>query len=340
MTDINRRWVLAERPKGLVGREHFEWREEPVPSIGDGQFLVRNLWLSCDAAQRGWMEIDTYIPRIPLGEVMASGSVGEVVESRHADFAVGDVVSGAFGWQDYAVSDGTAFGGLVTPFTLPPGVDAPTALSLLGVTGLTAYFGLLDVARPSAGETVVVSAAAGATGSIVCQIAKLKGCRVVGIAGGARKCDWLRDEVGVDVAVDYKAEDFRGRFREACPGGVDVFFDNVGGEVLDAVLAHLAAGARIALCGSISGYSGPASPIRNLPNLVLTSGTMRGFLVFDYLNRAADAAGDLAAWAADGRIKVHTDVVKGLENAPDALRRLFTGQNLGKQLVEITRSQD
>jgi NADPH-dependent curcumin reductase CurA len=340
MTDINRRWVLAERPRGVVGREHFEWREDPVPTIGDGEFLVRNLWLSCDAAQRGWMEIDTYIPRIPLGEVMASGSVGEVVESRHADFEVGDLISGAFGWQDYAVSNGSSFGGLVTPFTLPPGVDAPTALSLLGVTGLTAYFGLLDVGRPSAGETVVVSAAAGATGSIVCQIAKLKGCRVVGIAGGTRKCDWLREEVGADEAIDYKTDDFPRRLHDACPGGVDVFFDNVGGEVLDAVLANLATGARVALCGSISGYSGPGSPIRNLPNLVLASATMRGFLVFEYLNRAAEAAVDLASWAGEGRIRVHTDVVKGLENAPDALRRLFTGQNLGKQLVEIARPSD
>ncbi|MDO3638931.1 NADP-dependent oxidoreductase [Mycolicibacterium arseniciresistens] len=342
MPDINRRWVLAERPRGVVGREHFEWREEPVPSIGDGEFLIRNQWLSCDAAQRSWMSIDTYIPRIPLGEVMASASVGAVVESKHPSFSVGDLVSGAFGWQDFAVSDGSAFGGLVAPLKLPPGVDPATALSLFGITGLTAYFGLLDVGSPEAGDTVVVSAAAGAVGAIVCQIAKLKGCRVIGIAGGARKCAWLRDEVGVDEAVDYKADDFPARLRAACPGGVDVFFDNVGGQVLDAVLANLASGARIALCGAVAGYSDPGAQdgIRNLTNLVLQRGTMRGFLIFDYFGRVGEAVGELAAWAAEGKIKDHIDVVEGLENAPDALRRLFTGQNFGKQLVRITGPAD
>ena len=337
MTEKNRRWLLAKRPTGIVGQEHFEWREDPVPSIGEGEFLVRNRWLSCDAAQRGWMEIDTYIPALPLGEVMASGSVGEVVESKHPDFQVGELLSGAFGWQDYAVSDGSAFGGLVPPLKIPPGVDPPTALSLFGVTGLTAYFGLLDVGEPKAGETVVVSAAAGAVGSIVCQIAKLKGCRVVGIAGGARKCEWVRDELDADDAIDYKTEDFPTRLGETCPAGINVFFDNVGGEVLDAALANLAVGARIVLCGAVSGYSGfeqrPA--IRNHVNLILQRGTMRGFLVFDYLDRAMEAIGELAAWAGEGKIKNQIDVVEGLENAPNALRRLFTGENLGKQLVKI-----
>ena len=225
MTEKNRRWLLAKRPTGIVGREHFEWREEPVPSIGEGEFLVRNRWLSCDPAQRTWMEIDTYIPALPLGEVMAAASAGVVVQSKHPDFEVGELVSGAFGWQDYAVSDGSAFGGLVPPLKIPPGVDPPTALSLFGVTGLTAYFGLLDVGEPKAGETVAVSGAAGAVGSIVCQIAKLKGCRVVGIAGGARKCRWVREELDADDAIDYKTEDLPIRLGETCPNGVEDFFE-------------------------------------------------------------------------------------------------------------------
>jgi NADPH-dependent curcumin reductase CurA len=239
--------------------------------------------------------------------------------------------------QDYAVSDGSGLGGLVPALKIPPGVDPPTALSLFGVTGLTAYFGLLDVGEPKAGETVVVSGAAGAVGSIVCQIAKVKGCRVVGIAGGARKCAWVREELGADDAIDYKTEDLPTRLGETCPDGIDVFFDNVGGVVLDAALANLAVGARIALCGAVSGYSGfeqrPA--IRNHFNLILQRGTMHGFLVFDYLDRAMEAIGELATWAGEGKIKNHIDVLEGLENAPDALRRLFIGENLGKQLVKI-----
>jgi NADPH-dependent curcumin reductase len=337
MTDKNQRWLLARRPTGIVGRDDFEWREEPVPSVGDGEFLVRNQWLSCDPAQRTWMEIDTYIPALPLGEVMAAGAAGVVVESKHPEFAVGELVSGVFGWQDYAVSDGVGFGGLAPVLKIPPGIDAPTALSLFGITGLTAYFGLLDVGQPKAEETVVVSGAAGAVGSIVCQIAKVKGCRVVGIAGGDRKCRWVREELDADDAIDYKTEDVPTRLGEVCPTGVDVFFDNVGGEVLDAVLANLAAGARIALCGAISGYSGfdRRASLKNHTNLIVQRGTMRGFLVFDYLDRAMEAIGALAGWAGEGKIKNEIDVVEGLENAPDALRRLFTGENLGKQLVKI-----
>ena len=337
MAETNRRWLLAARPTGMVGREQFELQEAPVPSIGEGEFLVRNLWLSCDPAQRAWMEIDTYIPKLPLGEVMASGSAGEVVESNHPDYATGDLVSGAFGWQNYAVSDGSAFGGLVAPLKIPPGVDIPTALSLFGITGLTAYFGLLEVGQPKSGETVLVSGAAGAVGSIVCQIAKLKGCRVVGIAGGARKCEWLRDELGIDDAIDYKGEDVFTRIGDTCPNGIDVFFDNVGGETLDAALARIAVGARIVLCGALSGYGGfeQRPVLRNHFNLILQRGTMRGFLVFDYLDRAMEAIGDLATWAGERKVKNQVDVVEGLENAPDALKRLFTGENLGKQLVKI-----
>ncbi|MEE3853124.1 NADP-dependent oxidoreductase [Gordonia sp. LSe1-13] len=337
MVDKNRRWLLAQRPSGIVGPEHFELVVDAVPSIADGEFLVRNRWLSCDPAQRTYMEFDSYIPAVQIGELMVGASVGEVVESKHPDFQVGDVVSGAFGWQEYAVSDGSPFGGLIPPVTVPDGVDAPTALSLFGITGLTAYIGLIDVARVKAGDTVVVSGALGAVGSVVCQIAKLKGCRVVGIAGGPRKCDLLRAELGVNEAIDYKNDDVDARLGETCPDGIDVFFDNVGGEILDAALAHIAVGARIALCGSVSGYSESQgrSPITNAFNLTLQRATMTGFLVFDHLDRAPEATADLATWAAQGQIKNQIDVVEGLENAPTALRRLFTGENVGKQLVRL-----
>ena len=298
---------------------------------------MRNQWLSCDPAQRAWMEIDTYIPALPLGEVMASGAAGEVAESRHPDFAPGDLVSGVFGWQEFAVSNGEGFGGLISPLKIPPGVDLPTAMSLFGITGLTAYFGLLEVGQAKPGETVLVSAAAGAVGSIVCQIARLSGCRVIGLAGGSRKCDWLATELGVDATIDYKAEDVDARLAEHCPDGIDVFFDNVGGEILDAALACLALGARVVVCGALSGYNAferrPA--IRNHFELILRRASMRGFLVFDFLARAEQAVADLATWASEGKIKNHVDVVDGLANAPDALRRLFTGENLGKQLVRL-----
>jgi NADPH-dependent curcumin reductase len=333
----NRRWILSQRPSGIVSREHFEWAEEPVPEIGDRQFLLRNLWISCDPAQRAWMEIDTYIPKLPLGEVMAAGTVGEVVESKHPDFSPGDLVSGVYGWQDYAVGSSEPFAGLFPPLKLPPGTDPTVAMSLLGITGMTAYFGLLEVGALKEGEAVLVSGAAGAVGSIACQIAKVKGCRVVGIAGGSQKCDWLRSELGVDDAIDYKNEDVRTRLRELFPKGVDVYFDNVGGEILDAVLANLAFHARIALCGAVSGYSGldERYGLRNTNNLIVRRGTMRGFLIFDFTSRAMEAIADLVTWAGEGKLKNQIDVVEGLENAPDALARLFTGENLGKQLVKV-----
>jgi NADPH-dependent curcumin reductase CurA len=252
MREKNRQWILKSRPQGLVERANFEWREEPVPMMRDGQFLVRNLWLSCDPTQRPWMEHDTYIPAVPLGDVMYSVSAGRVVESRHPDFKPGDHVAGAWGWQDYAVTDGS---GLVAATRIPPGVDFPTALSLFGITGLTAYFGLLDLAAPKEGDVVVVSAAAGSTGSFVAQIARLKGCRVIGIAGGEEKCAFLTKELSLDGAIDHRRKDVPARLRELCPNGIDVYFDNVGGEILDAALGNLGSGARIVLCGAISGYN-------------------------------------------------------------------------------------
>ncbi len=332
---INRQWRLAARPEAMVGDEHFRWVEEPAPEVtADGQVLVRTLTLSCDPTQRGWMARDTYLPAVAIGEVMRSFGVGRVVESRHPGFAEGDLVQGLLGWQDYALLDATSSSRL-TP--VPPGVPIPLAMSALGITGLTAYFGLLDVGRPAAGETVVVSGAAGATGSVAGQIARLKGCRVVGIAGGPDKCRWLLDEARFDAAVDYRHEDVDARLAELCPGGVDVFFDNVGGEILDACLAHLALHGRVVICGAIADYnrSEPGPGPRNYLNLLLKRGRMEGFIVLDHLDRAAAAAAELGAWVAAGELRVQVDVQRGLENAPRTLRRLFTGENRGKQLLEV-----
>jgi len=338
MSDVNRKWVLVSRPEGMPGRENFELREEAVPAIRDGQFLVRNLYLSCDPAQRAWMTRDTYVPMIPLGDVMHSGATGEVTASKHPGFQPGDVVSGMFGWQDYAVSDG---GGFMPVTKLPPGVPIPMTMSVLGVTGLTAYFGMLDVGAVKAGEQVLVSGAAGATGSVAAQIAKLRGARVVGIAGGAEKCSWLTKELGLDAAIDYRAERVAKRIHELFPKGCDVYFDNVGGEILDAALGALAIRARVVLCGAISSYNStelPPGP-RNYTNLIVRRARMEGFLVTDYAARFGEAIADLARWTAEGKLRDRVDVVDGLENAPAAFQRLFTGENLGKQLVRVAEQR-
>src|SRR5512144_492547 len=249
---VNRQWLLARRPLGLVQTEDFRWAEAPVPEPAEGEVLVRNLYLSCDPTQRGWMAADTYLPKVKIGDVMRSFAAGQVVKSRNPAFPVGQMLQGLFGWQDYVVAGP---GAPASPVPIPAGVPIETGLSALGLTGITAYFGLLEIGRPRAGETVVVSGAAGATGSAVAQLARIQGCRAVGIAGGAEKCRYLTEELGLDAAIDYKAEDVAARLRETCPDGVDVFFDNVGGPILDAALGRLARGGRVVLCGAIAGYS-------------------------------------------------------------------------------------
>jgi hypothetical protein len=318
----------------MVGDEHFRWVEEPAPELtADRQVLVRMLYLSCDPTQRGWMARDTYLPAVAIGEVMRSFGVGRVVESRHPGYAEGQLVQGLLGWQDYALLDGDS----ARLSVVPEGVPIPIAMSALGITGLTAYFGLLEIGRPEAGETVVVSGAAGATGSVVGQIARLKGCRVVGIAGGPEKCRWLVDEARFDAAIDYRREDVAARLAELCPGGIDVYFDNVGGEILDAALARLAFKGRVVLCGAIADYNrselGPGP--RNYLNLLLQRGRMEGFIILDFLERAGEAVAELGRWVEAGEIKVEVDIQEGLENAPRTLRRLFTGANRGKQLLRI-----
>ncbi len=319
----------------MVEERSFRWAEEPVPELAaDGEILVRNLMLSLDPTQRGWIARDTYLPAVKLGDVMRSGAAGRVVKSRSPGYAEGDLVMGMFGWQDYAVVKADAKSG---PTKVLPGVPLELAMSTLGMTGITAYFGLLEVGRPLAGQTVVVSGAAGATGSVVAQIARIKGCRAIGIAGGKDKCDWLVKEARLDAAIDYKSEDVGARLRELCPGGIDVYFDNVGGDILDVALAQLAMHGRIVLCGAIATYNdaelrpGP----KHYLNLLLKRGRMEGFLVLDYLPRAAEAVMQLWQWVQAGELKDRVDVMHGLENAPRALIRLFTGENQGKQLLRI-----
>jgi NADPH-dependent curcumin reductase len=332
----NRQWLLAERPQGMIKESDFSWNETSVPTLKDGQVLVRNLAFSFDPTQRGWMSMDTYMPAIPLGQTMKAGTVGQVVESKRPGFAKGDLVQGLFGWEDYTVNGGEGLMGLQK---LPRGTDPILALSLLGTTSLTAYFGTLAVGTAKAGDTFVVSGAAGATGSVSGMIAKIKGCRVVGIAGGREKCDWLLKEAGFDAAIDYKNENVGEALIKYCPKGIDVYFDNVGGEILDHALARLADRARVVLCGAISQYNnlGERNPVgpKNYFNLILHGARMEGFLVFHFAARYPEAIAEMSKWYAEGKIKNQVDLQQGLENAPKTIIRLFTGANLGKQLLKL-----
>ena len=334
--NTNRQWLLAKRPEGMVGEANFEYAEAPIPTPGDGEILVRNLYLSFDPTQRGWMEDrESYLPPVQLGEPMRAGSIGQVVESNHADYAVGDMVQTTGGWQDFTVCNPA--GGIIGLNKVPDGIPPEMMLSVLGVTGLTAYWGLLDLGKPQAGETVLVSGAAGATGSIAGQIARIKGCRVVGIAGGPEKCSWLKEAARFDDVIDYKSEHVSARIGETCPDRVDVFFDNVGGDILQAALDHINMRARVVLCGGISGYNATA-PIpgpSNLMNLVIMRARMEGFIVIDYMDRAGQAIEELMGWIQAGDLVYQVDMQEGFENIPATLTRLFTGQNIGKQLLKI-----
>jgi NADPH-dependent curcumin reductase CurA len=330
---INRQWRLAARPRGLPVQSDWEFREDAVPSPGDGELLVRMRYISLDPAMRGWMnDRRSYLPPVGIGEVMRALCAGEVIESRHPDFSVGDHVTGNFGVQAYALSDGSGVS-RVSADVAP----LPMHLSVLGMTGKTAYFGLLDIGRPVAGETVVVSGAAGAVGMAVGQIAKIKGCRVVGIAGGSEKCRFIVDELGFDAAIDYKSEDVRAALRDQCPDRINVYFDNVGGDILDAALTRLARHARIVICGSISQYNseGPARGPANYMALLVDRARMEGFLVFDYAARYPEAEAEMAGWIAEGRLRSVEDVVTGLESFPDTLLKLYRGENFGKLLLAV-----
>ena len=336
MANVNRQWVLAKRPHGMVGKKNFEYRERRIPKPRDGQVLVKNRYLSFDPTQRGWMEDrPSYLPPVKIGEVMRASSVADVIESKHPDFAPGDHVLTGGGWQDYCVVSPS--GGVFGVTKLAPGVPLTMPLSVLGVTGLTAYWGMLDLGKPQPGETVLVSGAAGATGSVAGQIARIKGCRVVGIAGGKDKCSWLKKQARFDAVIDYKHEDVDARIGKLCPKGIDVFFDNVGGGILEAALNHLAMRARVVLCGGISGYNAtkPLPGPTNLMNLVITRSRMEGFIVIDYMNRSHTAMPELLGWVQSGELVYQEDLQHGFENIPETLTRLFTGKNVGKQLLEI-----
>ncbi|TMF17975.1 MAG: NADP-dependent oxidoreductase [Chloroflexi bacterium] len=329
----NRQFRLAARPVGLPKSSDWSFVDEPVAAPREGELLVKLRYISLDPAMRGWMnEGRSYVRPVELGHVMRAAGVGEVIESRNESFPTGAYVVGTFGVQEYAVSDGTAVY-RVDPNLTPP----PKFLSVLGLTGLTAYFGLLDIGRPEPGQTVVVSAACGAVGQIVGQIAKIKGCRAVGIAGGPEKCRYVVDELGFDAAVDYKREDVRDALRTHCPDRIDVYFDNVGGEILDTALTLLARHARIVLCGAISQYNetGPRHGPANYMALLVDRARMEGFLVFDFFSRYPEAIGDMAGWMAEGRLRSREDIVSGIETFPDALLRLFRGENFGKLMLEV-----
>ena len=331
----NRRILLAARPVGNIKDSDFKYEEGEVPQVGEGQFLARNLYLSLDPAMRGWMnDADSYIEPVKLGDVMRGGTVAEVVESKHPDYQPGDKVFGMGGWQDYVL-----YGPKNLPTKLPADAPFPLTnfLSVLGITGLTAYFGLLDVADPQPGETVVVSTAAGAVGSVVGQIATIKGCRVVGIAGSDEKCKWIKDELGFDAAINYKTENLGKALRAACPNKIDVYFDNVGGEMLNTVLGMINPHARISICGAISMYNAttPQPGPSNYITLLTKRSKMQGFIVMDYAPRFQEAIMQLGQWVAQGKIKHREDIVEGLENAPKAIHKLFEGTNEGKLIVKV-----
>jgi NADPH-dependent curcumin reductase CurA len=333
MAISNHKFLLAARPVGMPKRSDWTYAEEPVSEPKEGELLVKVLYISLDPAMRGWMnEARSYSPPVGIGEVMRALAAGIVTASRNPRFAVGDHVSGAFGVQEYALSDGrgvTKLDARVVPL--------PKYLSVLGMTGMTAYFGLLDTGQPKPGETVVVSAAAGAVGAVVGQIAKIKGCRAVGIAGGAEKCRYIVQDLGFDAAIDYKSEDVKKSLRKHCPEGLNVYFDNVGGTILEAALANLARGARIVICGAISQYcnTGPVAGPSNYMSLLVNRATMKGMLVFDYADRYAQAGAEMAEWMAAGKLKSREDIVEGIATFPETLLKLFKSENSGKLMLKV-----
>ena len=333
MTTMNKQWRLKERPVGEPSAETWDYTESELPTISDGELLIKIKYISMDPAMRGWLnDAKSYIAPVKIGDVMRAGTVGEVIESKHETFAVGDYVAGHNGVQSYAVSDGTGL------YKVDPNL-APLSyyLGVLGMPGMTGYFGLLKTGEPKAGETVVVSGAAGAVGGLVGQIAKIKGCRVVGIAGGSEKCKFLVDELGFDAAIDYKNESVKKALKETCPKGVDVYFDNVGGDILNDVLTQINLHARIVICGAISQYNtttevkGPS----NYLSLLVNRARMEGIVVFDNIKEYPTAMKDIAGWIESGDMTVKDHIVEGIETFPDTLMMLFKGENFGKLVLKV-----
>jgi NADPH-dependent curcumin reductase CurA len=337
MAGMNRAWVLKRRPEGDIAPGDLEFVEKPIPALNEDEVLVRTLYLSLDPTNRIWMsDRDQYMPPVQIGDVMRGGSIGVVETSRSDRFKQGDIVNtGLGGWQSHVVAPAA----MVTPVPQIPGVPLTAYMSVLGATGLTAWFGLMDIGKPQPGETVVVSAAAGAVGSIVGQIAKLKGCRVIGIAGGREKCAWLTDELGFDGAIDYKNEDVGAALDRLAPNGIDVNFENVGGAIMDAVFQRMNNFGRVALCGLISTYNDPGPPKgpTDFGVILMRRLLVKGFIIIDYLPRAGEAFAELAPWVASGQIKWKAHVVDGLENALSSLGLLFSGAHDGKLLVRVSQ---
>ena len=331
---LNKQWLLAERPTGLFTQNNFQLREVIIPELQDEQFLVKVLYLSLDPTQRMWAQMDTYLPAVAKGDVMRSLGMGVVVKSRNPAFKEGDVVQGMTGWQTHVITDGRDYSQVPSKSGLPLEVY----MGPLGMTGITAYFGLLEVGQPEKGETLLVSAAAGAVGSVVCQIGKIKGLRVVGLAGSDEKCAWLTDVLGVDAAVNYRQANAYKQLKQACPKGVDIYFENVGGKMLDMALSLINVGARIPMCGYISEYasSEPGPGVHNLPALISKRAKIEGFLVLDYVHRSRDALSDLGKWIMDGRLQYKMDIDEGFENLPAVINKLFEGKNNGKLLLKVS----
>lgn len=341
--NVNRRWVLATRPKGDLGPDNFVLQESAVPEPGANEFRIRTVYLSLDPTHRLWArEAASYMPSVRLGDVMRGFTMGVVEKSNHPDFAENQIVTGVFGWEDYSISDGS---GIVAAMDMDPRLPLTARFGLFEHIGLAAYFGILDLLHPKLGETLVVSGAAGAVGSVAVQIGKIMGCRVVGIAGSEEKCVWLKNDLGADAVVNYRQGRLKDTLRAACPDGVDMFFDNVGGETLEVVLDLINMKARIAMCGAISQYGNDEKPYApaNIYNLLNKRAKLEGFIVLDY---AADkrwwakAHDDMTQWYLQGRMKYRLDVVDGLENAPKAVTRLFDGSNTGKLLVKVAAEPD
>lgn len=334
MSDVNRVWRLRKRPVGEIGDDVLSLEQEAIPEPAQGEFVFRMNYLSLDPTNRIWMsDIDQYMPPVALGAPMRGVVCGTVVKSRHADFAPGDIVSGLGTWAEYQIGAPPMLGKMAPP----SGVSVADAFGLFAVVGPTAYFGLLDLGTPKAGETVVVSAAAGAVGSIVGQIARIKGCRAVGLAGTDEKCRWIVEELGFDAAINYRKEDVPGALKRACPKGIDVYFDNVGGDILDACLKQMNLGGRIPTCGLISQYNatGEVPGPSNYPMILMQRLKIQGFIVLDYAPRYPEAIGALGQWLAEGKLKFKVDMYEGIENAVRTVRRLYTGDHTGKLMLHV-----
>lgn len=341
MASSNRQWLLKKRPQGMVTLDDFEYVENTIPkaNLDAGELLVKNLYFSFDPAMRGWMDDEpSYLPPAALNQPMRATSVAQVIESGNPDIAKGSLVQGMFGWQDYAISKPTD---LIPTTPLPDGTPPTMALSIFGGTSFTAYFGLLHIGQPAAGETVLVSGAAGATGSVVAQIAKIKGCRVIAVAGGAEKCQWLKDDCNIDDVIDYKQDDIEKKLSELCPDGIDIFFDNVGGDILEAGIEHIAEKGRIVLCGQIAGYNNdqPQPGPKNLMHIITRRVRMEGFIMIDFIDQLEAAMNDLVTWVMEGKITYREDIQQGFENIPTTFLRLFSGQNTGKQLLKLAEPE-